>query len=216
MALTNYEIMRNSMRSEFVKYDQKKMIEKFNLNHDENYIYIEFVKRNYRIGKNTGLVEWSDDGFQKQIEEADYNESMTIYDVLCYSKENCRLAGRFCPVNMLKGTIQSSSTSAKPGSGMFQSAADSFDGQVEKLQKALNILGVETDMKADAAAVLYPFSFLPITVQYWESDEEFPANLKFMVDENMQDFMHFETIWFMFGHILRRIKEVMGTVEYTE
>lgn len=212
MALTNYEVMRNSMRSEFVKYNQEKMIEKFGLKHDNTYIYIEFVKRNYRIGRNTGLVEWSDDDFQNQIEEADYSESMTIYDVLCYSKDNCHLSGRFCQTNMLKGTIQSSSTTAKPGSGMFQSAADSFDGQADKLQKALYILGEETNMKADAAALLYPFTFLPITIQYWESDEEFPANLKFMVDENMQDFMHFETIWFMKGHIIRRIKEVMERI----
>lgn len=46
------------------------------------------------------------------------------------------------------------------------------------------------------------FEFLPLIVQYWDADEEFPAVLKFMADENIQDFMHFETVMFMLGHVL--------------
>lgn len=38
--ISNYEIMRNQMRGEFVKYNQEKMIKKFSLRNDEGYIYI--------------------------------------------------------------------------------------------------------------------------------------------------------------------------------
>lgn len=64
-------------------------------------------------------------------------------------------------------------------------------------------------MKGDAAARINVFEFLPVIVQYWDADEEFPAVLKFMVDENIQDFMHFETVMFMLGHLLCRIRECM-------
>ena len=37
---TNYEITRNQMRGEFVKYDQENMIRKFSLRNDASYIYI--------------------------------------------------------------------------------------------------------------------------------------------------------------------------------
>lgn len=84
MTVSNYEIMRNRMRGEFVKYDQEKMIEKFKLDFDEAYLYLSFVCRDYRINRKNGIVEWSEDGFQS-VTEGDYNESMTIYDVLCYS-----------------------------------------------------------------------------------------------------------------------------------
>lgn len=204
MPKSNYDIMRDRMRSEFIKYDQDNMIRKFSLRYDENYLYIPFVLRLYRIGRTSGIVEWSEDDFATAA-EADYNESMTIYDVLCYSKPDCHLAGSFCPANMLRGTVKSSSV----GSNMFQKSAERFQGRVEQLKQACAQLGTPARMNGDAAFILYPFSFLPITLQYWEADEEFPANLKFMFDENVQDYMHFETTFFMVGHILRRIEELM-------
>lgn len=206
MALSNYEIMRNQMREEFVKYDQEKMIRKFCLKNDKEYIYIDFVLRNYRIHRQSGLVEWSEDNFLSTT-EADYNESMTIYDVLCYSKDDCHLSGKFCPVSMLKGTVQS----AGPGSSMFQKSADEFSGRLKELEYTCSILGKPDRMSGDVSAVLYPFSFLPVTIQYWDADEEFPANLKFMFDENIMDYMHYETLFFMMGHMVSRIKEIMNT-----
>ena len=122
--VSNYEIMRNQMRGEFVKYDQEKMIKKFSLRNDEDYIYIEFMLREYRIDRKTGVVEWSENNFSTSV-EADYNESMTIYDIFCYSKDDCSLSGNYCTVNMLKGTVKSSGV----GSNMFQRAADAFNGK---------------------------------------------------------------------------------------
>lgn len=43
MPISNYEIMRNQMRGEFIKYDQTKMIRKYSLKNDEYFIYIDFV-----------------------------------------------------------------------------------------------------------------------------------------------------------------------------
>ena len=48
--ISNYDIMRNQMRVEFTRYDQQRMIEKFSLYADEDYIYIRFIGRIYRIG----------------------------------------------------------------------------------------------------------------------------------------------------------------------
>lgn len=204
--ISNYEIMRNQMRREFVKYDQDRMISKFSLRNDESYIYIVFLFREYRIDRITGVVEWSEDGFSTSI-EADYNESMTIYDVLCYSKDDCCLSGNYCPVNMLKGTVKSSNV----GSNMFQKSADGFNGKLKELETVCGIWGEKLDLNGDVAAKLYPFSFLPVIIQYWKADEEFPANLKFMFDENILDYMHFETIFFMMGHIVKRIQDMMET-----
>lgn len=204
MAPSNYEIMRDLMRGEFKKYDQQKMIDKFNLACNEDYLYIDFVSRPNRIDRRTGVVEWSEDSFLT-VHEADYHASMTIYDVLCYSKVDCRLSGRYCSVNMLKGTVKSSAV----GTNFFQKDADFFQGKLEEWKRACSRLGQPTKMNGDAAFILYPFSFLPITLQYWEADDEFPANLKFMFDENILEYMHFETTFFMVSHLLRRIRELM-------
>jgi hypothetical protein len=196
--------MKNQMSSEFLKYDQKKMVEKFSLPCDEQYIYIRFVEREYRINRLTGVVTWSEDDFMTES-EADYNEAMTIYDVLCYSKEGCTLSGKFCPTTMLKGVVQSTRNSGS----FFQHTADEFSGKTERLSKAVEKIGQKTNLKGDVSAIIQAFDFLPITIQYWDGDEEFPAVLKFMVDENILDFMHFETVMFMLIHVLGRIQECM-------
>lgn len=201
---SNYEIMKKQMSGEFIKYDQNKMIRKFSLPFDENYIYIKFVGRNYRINRKNGTVEWSEDNFLTAV-EGDYTEAMTIYDVLCYSKEDCALSGRFCPTNALKGTVYS--FNAK--SDFFQSAAHFFAGKIPQLEKSCEILGQKSELSGDVCATLDAFEFLPIIFQFWDADEDFPANMKFMVDENIIDFMHFETMAFMLGHVIKRLQECM-------
>lgn len=202
MGLSNYEIMRNRMRGEFVKYDQEKMIRKFQLSFDDKYLYLEFVGRDYRIGRKTGIVEWSEDAFQSAA-EADYNESMTLYDILCYAKETCSLSGKFCPLHAVKGSAKTFYV----GDSMFQQTAEKFRGHRKELEAACEILGRRMELAGDLAAELRAFPFLPVIFQYWEADEEFPPLLKFMYDENILEYMHFETVYLMTAHILRRLEE---------
>lgn len=135
MKVSNYEITRNRMRDEFIKYDQEKMIRKFLLKNDGQYLYLDFMGRPYRINRKNGVVEWSEDGFHSAA-EADFNESMTIYDVLCYSKDNCSLSGKFCSISMLKGIVQAN----PPGVNLFQKIADGFNGKVEALERPVDLL----------------------------------------------------------------------------
>lgn len=202
--ISNYEVMKKQMENKFISFDQEKMIAKFSLKADKAYIYLRFVEREYRINRKSGLTEWSEDAFQTCV-EADYNEAMTIFDVLCESKENCRIAGKFCPMGGLKGMVYSTQN----GSGFFQRNADSFAGNLELLEKACGKIGQKVDMKGDLAFQIMAFDFLPVIFQFWDADDEFPASLQFLVDENIQDFMHFETMMFMLSHIVSRIKEGM-------
>lgn len=104
MARTNYEQTRDRMQTEFLKYPQERMIEKFRLKYDTGYLYLRFIGRAYRIDRHSGKVEWSEDGFLHSV-HADFNESMSVFDVLCYSKEGCHLSGHFSRINNLKGTV---------------------------------------------------------------------------------------------------------------
>lgn len=204
MTKSNYELMRDSMQVEFLKYDQQHMIEKFQMEHDERYLYLRFVGRNYRISRSSGKVEWSEDGFHSNT-DANYNESMSIFDILCYSREDCRLSGRFSSINQLKGVVQSSSL----GNNIFSESAEYFDGNTELLSKACERLGGKKEKIGDVSYCLYPFEFLPMMLQFWNSDDEFPASLKIMWDENIMDFVHYETTYFIVSHVLSRLQELM-------
>lgn len=201
---SNYETMQNRMYVQFLEYDQRNMIEKFRLKYDEEYLYMKFIGRPYRINRKNGKVEWSEDFF-KSYSEADYNEVMSIFDVLCYSKEDCHLSGKFCNVNQLKGTVQSSGV----GGSLFYHQVRYLDGKTEKFCRACELLGGKKEKVGDVAYRLYPFEFLPMILQFWNSDEEFDANLKIMWDENVLDYVHFETTQFIASHVLQRIREII-------
>ena len=44
---------------------------------------------------------------------------------------------------------------------------------------------------------------------FWESDEEFPASVQILVDQNTLDYMHYETLMFAVSHMFERIKQNM-------
>lgn len=53
------------------------------------------------------------------------------------------------------------------------------------------------------------FDFFPVTLQFWDADDEFDAVLKIMWDRRTLDFMRYETTWYAAGHLLGRIRELM-------
>lgn len=200
---SNYEIMRDSMQKKFLKYDQEHMIEKFNLKYDEDYLYIRFCKDWYRIHRRTGKVEGSADHFAS-CTDAGYNETMSIFDVLCDSKEGCSLSGRFCNMDQLKERF------VLP----VRVAAFSFSRFAALMERPQCLAGpvrlwAEKRTIGDVSYCLYPFDFLPMMLQFWNSDEEFPANLKIMWDENVLDYVRYETTFFIVSHMLSCIKERM-------
>ena len=102
MRQSNYEITKEKMAKHFLDFDQGTMISRMHLRYDSRYLYIRFVGRWYRIDRSSGLVQWSEDGFRHGI-EGDFNEAMSIYDLLCCSKEGCCLAGEFVKLRGLCG-----------------------------------------------------------------------------------------------------------------
>lgn len=105
-------------------------------------------------------------------------------------------------------SIQGGSMSV--GSGLFQDTEKLFDHRERELAAACEKLNGTKWGKGDVAYQLPMFDFMPIGIQFWNSDEDFPASLQWFVDKNMVDYMHFETVWFALSHLLRRIKEEMG------
>lgn len=202
---SNYEKMKNSANKYFLQYDQKNMIQKFSLQYDPAYLYITFVGHTYRINRTTGIIQWSDDHFQT-IHEAEYNEVMTIYDVLCYSKDDCHLAHEFVNLSSLP-TIRTGNLAAN--GNFFQRTADSFNKKIPELRLACEKLSGKPLPKGDVAYELQLFPFLPVIIRFWEADEEFPASLQILTDKNVLDYMRYETLMFALIHLFQRLEEEM-------
>ena len=100
-AADNYEEMKNRMALSFLQHDSDAFIRKYALRADEAYLFLRFFSRDYRLSRRTGQVEGSDDGFQSVI-PANYNEAMSIYDVLCYPPSAPRASGNFVSLASLR------------------------------------------------------------------------------------------------------------------
>ena len=206
MKQNNYEQMRNQMRGHFLSYDQGEMLRKFSLKSDEDYLYIRFCGRDYRIGRGSGIVEWSLDQF-KDCMEADYDESMTIYDILCCSRPDCCLSGEFSPSSSLKGTVY---TGQNAGSSIISPrTANYFNDNANWLAQACLALGGVPEGIGDVAYRIPLFNFLPVRFSFWQADEDFPPEIRLLWDTNVLSFMHYETLWFAAGHMLRWMEDWM-------
>lgn len=207
--ISNYEKMKNNMAEVFLQYNQEEMIRKFSLEHDENYLYIYFLERKYSISRCTGEVFWSEDDFQTK-EKADYNEAMTIYDVLCNSKENCHLENEWINIRSLSTVLGGT---LKRDSDFFHNAGEYFDGKGKKLAHVCEALHGKKLEKGDVAYEIKMFPFLPIILRFWESDEEIPATMQILTDKNILDYMHYETLMFAMNHILDTLKRETEILE---
>ena len=207
--INNYEKTKFSMARVFLQYDQSAMIHKYSLEHNSDWLYITFVNRIYRINRKTGSVQWSDNDFE-MVHEADHNAVMTIYDVLCYSKNECHLSHEFVNISSLS-SVRTGNLSQS--SGFFQNTADFFNGKTTELRNACMALSGKELEKGDVAFELKLFPFLPIIIRFWEADDEFPASLQILADRNTLDYMHYETLMFALTHLFDRLKEEMRNEE---
>lgn len=200
--ISNYDITRSKMEGEFVRFDQERMIRQFHLEHTPDHLFITFVGEPYRIGRKTGKVErcLPDGG---GFVQAGFNESMTIFDVLCCSKPGCRLSGEYATVTNLPGIANISA----PGTAGYAETARLFAGKCVALRQACERLHGEAQGVGDVAYRIPLFDFMPILLQFWDADEEFDAALKIMWDTHTLDFMHFETTFYAAGHVLARLTE---------
>ncbi len=205
---TNYDIAIERVRPEFLTYDQEKMIQKFGLAHDDSYLYLRMLCRSYRISRKSGLVEWSEDDFHT-VREGGYNDTMTIYDILCYSRDDCRLSGTFTTLSGLRYN-----SAFRSPDQFYQDYADYFDSRTEQLNRVCaGLEGIRLE-GCDTGWQLPLFDFLPVRIQLWNSDEEFPASLRILWDENILDFMHFETTFYAAGHMLGLIRSMMEGTDF--
>ena len=136
---------------------------------------------------------------------------MTIYDLLCCAKDGARLLGRYCQAEHLPGTMHG----ANPAKGAFDDFAASCDKGPNKLRTACEALSGRDLHTGELSFEIPMFDFLPVVVQFWSSDDEFPPVFKIMWDENVLAFLRFETVCYAARFLVTRLQALMGLPEAT-
>lgn len=203
---SNYDSQVDIGRRYFLEYDQERLIQKFRLKADEQWIYLTYINTLCRISRENGQI---DEFYNNAWRECrSYNTVMTIYDLLCYHQGTNApaLFQQWCTVGTFIVTgVQDTGTFTKKYAALF-------DGHLEELRAACEKLGGDIQPRmagADVTCRIPVTPFFPVLLQFWEGDDEFPPKLQLMWDRNANSFLHFETTFFLQGDLLERLKNVM-------
>ena len=200
---SNYDSQVDVGRKLFLSYDQAQLIRKFHLDADEQWIYLTYMNTPCRISRKDG-------GIQEKIctqwqECRDFSTVMTVYDLLCYHKGEAApvLFHQWCAVGtfVVTGVTQTDTFTKK--------YAKLFDGRLEELKEAAKKLGGVLQPPMAGADLTCRFGgtpFFPVLLQFWQGDDEFPPKLMLLWDRNTDQFLHFETTFYLQGDLLERLK----------
>lgn len=202
--MDNYEIARDRAQEYFLQFNQNAIIQSKDIPFDEAYLYVGFCGEQYKICRQTGQVTHLRDGSQ-----AGYSEVLSIFDILCHRVEEPYLIGRYAPVNSLRGRP----VSVGVDTGFYEKTAKFFEADMEGFHKACLAMGAVPEKMGDAAYSIPIFGQLRGILKFYHSDEEFPASITFLWDENTLSFMYYETVFYVAGCILSAICKRMKRQE---
>lgn len=203
----NYAAASVSARELFLSHDQEAMIRIFSLEADETYLYLNFVSAPYRIRRKTGAEESKRYGGWK---EAAFNDVMTIYDMLCNPNGRPALTGRWISVSEMNRLKSGAKTL---GSGLNTKWENFYRGKAEQLSAACRALGGRRETVGDVAYTLPVFDWMSVYFQFWDGDEEFLPQIRFLWDEATPDYLHFETTFYATDFILDCLRELVEREE---
>ena len=180
---SNYMKMVLGARKIFLECDQSAMIARWGLESDADNLYLRFMGERMRVDRHTGEVaSMETEGY---IPDEYINESMVLFDLLAYPQGRPRASGRWASISTLGGII---------GAGhdrtlSREAVAEQFSGRIDALRAACEV-----------------FEDFGIWFQFWDGDDEFPASIKYLFDENALRYMHYETLWYAMGCLEDRLE----------
>ena len=197
----NYKIQFQNAQKFFLTYDQEKLIRKFRLKHDEAYLYMTMYGSPYRLCRRTGNLE----KFKGTWVDANtFGEVMTLLDILCDSREDRFLTGKWMSTQMFGKYFHSGLLEPT-----FDELADAFDKNPGALERACRALGGRPIQGGDEAWAVEVMAGLEIGIFFWHADEEFPAQIRFFWDENALMYIKYETMHYTLGYLRSLLKHFL-------
>ena len=198
----NYLIQAQQAKNWFSTYDQDKIIAKLKLRHDEAYLYPVMFSETYRIHRKTGNIDrLTEEGW---VDANTFGEVMVLLDLVCDSREDRFITGKWKNMTDFGLMFHRNLTE-----GRKDPWADKFEANPEGFRKACEFFKGVPFPQGDIAYTLEVFDGLCLTLQLWFGDEDFPAGLRFLWDENATMYLKYETMHFAKGMLLEKMEKHM-------
>lgn len=182
--ISNYDQVIENWRRKFLEMDQEELIRKFQLEADEEFLYVVYFFRKLRINRESGEI--TDEG-----KRPGFDTVMNIYNTFYYSSSHPVASGNLVAFRQVKRVYPFEAAYRRTIISRLQ---DTFSGKTDALRKACEALGGTPFPQGDVGYVLPVFPFLNIAVLFWDKDEEFDAQANMLFDSEITEFMHEENV----------------------
>ena len=181
---SNYDQVIENWRLKFLEMDQEELIRKFQLEADEEFLYIIYFSKRFRIDRKNGFI--TEDG-----KSPGFDTVMNIYNTFYYSAAHPVASGNLVAFRQVKRVYPFEAAYRRTIIFRLQ---ELFAGKTEELRKACEALGGTLLPQGDVGYVLPVFPFLNIAVLFWDKDEEFEAQANMLFDSEITEFLHEENV----------------------
>ena len=181
---SNYEQVIENWRKKFLEMDQETLIRKFDLEADEEALYITYFSRKLRIDRKNGVIT-------NQGARPGFDTVMNIYNTFYYAAEHPVASGNLVAFRQVKRVYPFEAAYRRTIISRLQ---EIFSGKTAELEKACKALGGMPLPQGDVGYMLPVFPFLNIAVLFWDKDEEFEAQANMLFDSEITEFMHEENM----------------------
>lgn len=183
-----------------MNFDQNNIIRRWQLDHDENFLYVEFLGKRYAVCRKTGIITRVPTG-----EQAGFSEVLSIFDFLCHQGSDQFPHSSFAPVNSLPGAPKAGGVDTN----FHGKVAQTFDRNPERLHQACLALGGTPVNMGDIGYQFPVFGPLQVILKFYHSDEDFPASVTLLWDKNTLQYIFYETTFYIAGFLLQKMQEHM-------
>ena len=197
--MANFDRLAEQGKPIFLRHDQDAILRRLGLQTGDGKILLRYCGGDYTVDRANGNVT-GPGGLP-----AGPAETLTIFDMLCHTDLPVVLSGEWRTTNTLPGCGQSSPDDVELNSPRIRR----FEANLPALRRACEALGGRTFPIGDAAYVLPVFDWFPAVFQFWCGDEEFPSTVRFLWDRNALRYLHYETLYYIMGHVLRRLDSLL-------
>ena len=151
----------------------------------EDVLALEHFGRQLAVDRKDGNIRaLSDDGPVYVMSK------FNVYTLFWYVKEQTRcLTGEWLPYWELKNGAPFGPAFRK---GILEPIGATFSGHVDLLAEAVEKL--KGERLSSSGFMLHAFQCIPMRLNFWDGDEEFPAQANLLFDSSATDFNHVESI----------------------
>lgn len=201
--MDNYKVLEEKWGEIFASMDHGELISRFDLEEDSQALFVPYFGQRYRLDKKNGRITLEED----PARELTFDTQMVIYHLFYYSKPEARVKGEFVPFRQVKRAAPFEPTYKRT---ILEPLARTFDGHAGELKNACRMLGGRPIPQGDVGYVIPAFSCMPLTVVFWDGDEEFSAQANILFDADITDFLHEETVVCLAADFARKLAEKAG------